>query len=198
MLSSSVLVLNRSYVPIQVTTLKHAICLLYRGIAKVVDRQFELFDFDSWQALSAAVHEEKIGIVGGVMRVPRVILLQLFDRVPSRPVRFSRANIYLRDHSTCQYCRKNYPRPELTLDHVVPVSQGGKSTWDNVVCCCLKCNLKKGGRTPVQAGMNLLKAPVRPNWSLYYRLMARPAAHDDWKPFLTLTDFSYWNVELKP
>lgn len=197
MLSSNVLVLNRSFMPIHITSLRHALCLLYRGLAKVVDRQYELFDFESWSELSVAAHEESLGLVHRAIRIPRVVLLHYYDRIPRRPVRFSRLNVYLRDHNTCQYCGRPCRRQELNLDHVIPVSQGGKTDWENVVCSCVSCNIKKGGRLADQAGMNLLRKPVKPNWSLLFRLLSKPVHYDEWKPFLNMVDFSYWNVELK-
>lgn len=197
MLSSHVLVLNRSFMPIHITSLKRALCLLYVGLAKAVDRQYELFDFASWAELGVAVHDEQIGMVNRAIRVPRVILLHFYDRVPRRPVRFSRLNIYLRDQNICQYCSRIFPRSDLNLDHVVPVSLGGKTDWENVVCSCIKCNLQKGGKLPEEAGMKLLKRPTRPNWSLLYRLLGKPVHYDEWKPFFNMVDFSYWNVELK-
>lgn len=197
MLSSNVLVLNRSFMPIHITSVRRALCLLYRGLAKVVDRQYELFDFESWAALSVAVHEEKIGMINGAIRVPRVILLHFYDRLPRRPVKFSRLNIYLRDENTCQYCGKRYSRSELNLDHIVPVSLGGKTDWENVVCSCTRCNIKKGGRLPDAAGMTLLKKPTKPHWSFFFRLLTKPVHYEEWKPFLSMVDFSYWNVELR-
>ena len=92
-----------------------------------------------------------VGIVGGVIRVPRVLLLIAYERVPKRHVRFSRFNIYARDNNTCQYCARRLPRTELNLDHVIPRSRGGLSTWENVVCSCHSCNRRKGGQTPEEA-----------------------------------------------
>ena len=150
-LNAAVLVLNRSYLPIHVTSARRAFSLLYQGLARAVNDQYETFDFESWSALSVTVHEESVGTVGGLIRVPRVILLTAFDRVPKRHVRFSRLNIYARDRSVCQYCGRRRPRSELNLDHVLPRSRGGRSTWENVVCSCVDCNRRKGGRTPEQA-----------------------------------------------
>ena len=197
MIQSSVLVLNRSYMPVHITSLKHALCLVYRGLAKVVDEQYGLHDFKSWSELSVSVHQEKIGLVNKAIRIPRVVLLHFYDRMPSRPVRFSRINVYLRDRHTCQYCGKHFATIGLNLDHVIPLSQGGKTTWENVVCSCIPCNLKKGGHSPEQAGMKLVKHPVKPQWSLLFRLFSGHTRYDEWKPFLNMVDFSYWNVELQ-
>ncbi len=196
MLSSGVLVLNRSFMPVHITSVKRAFTLLYQGIAKAVDKQYELFDFDSWADLAAAQHDETVGLVGRVIRVPRVILLIEYDRLPRRRVRFSRHNIYLRDRNNCQYCNIEFAKPELNLDHVVPRTQGGRTTWENVVCSCIECNLRKGGRTPAQAGIKLLREPIRPRWTPLLRGSPVKGAHRAWLPFLNLTDASYWNVEL--
>ena len=104
---------------------------------------------------TCAANEDSIGLVDQAIRVPRVILLLAYDRVPRRYVRFSRFNIYSRDQNRCQYCGRQFPRAELNLDHVVPRSKGGTSTWENVVCSCHRCNRLKGGRTPTEAGMRL-------------------------------------------
>lgn len=197
MLSSNVLVLNRSFMPVHITTVRHALCLLFKGVAKAVHDQYVLYDFESWQQLSARTHSEHVGLVSRSIRVPRVILLCVYDHVPNRQVRFSRINIYLRDQHTCQYCGQRFIKSELNLDHVVPVSLGGKTTWENVVCSCIKCNIKKGGRLPMQAGMKLLKKPMVPHWSWLFRLLSKPVCYAEWKPFLNMVDFSYWNVELK-
>src|SRR5437016_9671044 len=159
LLSTKVLVLNRSYLPVHVTSVKRAFALLYQGVARAVDEQYRTFDYPSWLDLAAEVHHERVGIVGGFVRVPRVLLLIAYERVPKRHVRFSRFNIYARDNNTCQYCGRRLPRTELNLDHVIPRSRGGTSTWENVVCSCHVCNRRKGGKTPDEAGMLLIVKP---------------------------------------
>jgi len=203
MTNGAVLVLNKHYQPIHVTNVKRAFSLLYLGVARVVDEEFRTFDFQSWAQLSVELGRTgQLGhdvtrTVNMALRVPRVIVLQLYDRLPKTKVRFSRNNIYLRDGSTCQYCGRTLPRIELNLDHVVPRAQGGRTSWENVVCCCISCNLAKGARTPEQAGMRLLKVPVRPRWTPTFRGGAGPVKHREWLPFLGMADASYWNVELK-
>jgi 5-methylcytosine-specific restriction endonuclease McrA len=198
MTNSAVLVLNRHYQPIHVTNVRRAFSLLYLGVARVVDPQFKTFDFESWAQLRAEVGDEDvIHTVSRVIRVPRVIVLQLYDRIPRTKVRFSRHNIYMRDGNTCQYCGQELPRVDLNLDHVVPRAQGGRTTWENVVCCCIECNLTKGARTPAQAGMKLLKQPARPRWTPTFRTNGGKVRHREWLPFLGIADASYWNVELK-
>ncbi len=144
LLNSKVLVLNRSYLPVHVTSVKRAFALLYQGVAKAVDEQYHTFDFESWADLSIEVQHERLGLVNGFIRVPRVLLLTAYERVPKRHVRFSRFNIFARDGNTCQSCHKKLPRTELNLDHVIPRSRGGMSTWENIVCSCHHCNRRKG------------------------------------------------------
>ncbi|MEN8182588.1 MAG: HNH endonuclease [Myxococcota bacterium] len=196
MLNTSVLVLNRSFLPIHITSVRRAFTLLYQGIARAVNEEYRTFDFASWSELSVARDADSVGSVRGRIRVPRVIVLTAFDRIPKRHVRFSRLNIYARDEFTCQYCGEQPPRSELNLDHVVPRSLGGKSTWENVVCSCLDCNRRKGGRTPPQARLRLRRKPLRPHWTPFVNLMLATVRYQEWRPFLNIVDASYWNTEL--
>jgi len=182
-LNSKVLVLNRSYLPVHVTSVRRALSLLYQDMAQAVDQEYRTFDFASWAALAPT--EEAIGLVNAAIRVPRVILLCAYDRMPKRQVRFSRHNVFLRDHHRCQYCARQLPRVELNLDHVVPRSRGGASAWENVVCSCHRCNRAKGGRTPAEAGMRLLRDPFRPQWTPFMVEAYRQRRHDAWMPFLS-------------
>ena len=194
MLNTSVLVLNRYYQPVHVTSVRRAFTLLYQGVAKAIDSQFRLYEFADWAALTAESHE-CIHTVNRSIRVPRVVVLSAYEYLPKGRVRFSRLNIYARDSDTCQYCGVLFTRADLNLDHVVPRSQGGRTSWENVVCSCIQCNLKKGGRTPEQAGLKLLKKPVRPRWTPFFRGAVKRVTYREWLPFLTLADASYWNVE---
>jgi 5-methylcytosine-specific restriction endonuclease McrA len=196
LLNSSVLVLNRHYQPVHVTSVKRAFSLLYLGAARVVEPDFSTFDFASWADLSIAAGHDVIHTVGRAIRIPRVIVLQMYDRLPTTKVRFSRLNIYSRDNNTCQYCTRQLPRAELNLDHVIPRARGGRTTWENVVCCCVPCNLKKGAKLVHEAGMKLARQPVRPKWTPSFRTPGGRVQHREWLPFLGLVDASYWNTEL--
>jgi 5-methylcytosine-specific restriction endonuclease McrA len=196
MLNSSVLVLNRSYLPVHVTSARRAFTLLYQGIARVVDEQYQTFDFEAWSQLAVARDAEAVGTPGGLIRIPRVIVLVAFDRLPKRHVRFSRINLMARDNFQCQYCGRRPHRAELNLDHVVPRSLGGRSMWENVVTSCVDCNRRKGGRTPRQAHLKLLRKPERPRWTPLANLMWSSVRYREWRPFLSVVDASYWNVEL--
>ena len=185
-LNSKVLVLNRSYLPVHITSLRRALTLLYCEVALAVDGEYRTFDFPSWRKLGP--HGETIGLVNRAMRVPRVILLRGFDRVPRREVRFSRFNVYARDRGQCQYCGRRFPRSELNLDHVHPRSRGGASAWENVVCSCVGCNRTKGNRTPGEAGMRLVRSPYRPQWTPFVVDTYHQRRHADWLPFLSVAE----------
>jgi 5-methylcytosine-specific restriction endonuclease McrA len=189
LLRSKTLVLNRSFLPIHVTSVRRACVLLYRGVARAVDEKYQTFDFRNWCDLQPNARDaEVLGLVGRTLPVPRVILLSTYDRVPRRHVRFSRHNVYSRDRDTCQYCARRLPRVELNLDHVVPRSQGGVSSWENVVCSCHACNRRKGGRTPEQSGLRLIRLPTRPAWTPFLADAAARGRYPQWRPFLGLPE----------
>ena len=167
--------------------------MLYQGAAKAVDAQYQTFDFNTWSDLSVELHHERIGLVDKMIRVPRVLLLIAYDRLPKKSIRFSRINIYLRDKNTCHYCGKHFDKRDLNLDHVIPRDRGGLTTWENIVCSCIRCNTKKGNRTPDEARMKLIRKPERPKWRPFAHLTFGHEHHESWKHFV---DFAYWNVEL--
>jgi len=167
-LDEKVLVLNRSYQAVQVTTVQRAICHLVKGTAKVITPDWTTHTLEEWIEASRfytngngkMIHSPSLSFLA-----PDAIYLVTFDRLPRVEVVFSRANLLIRDRYTCQYCGKSVKNPkDRTIDHILPRSRGGKTTWDNVVLCCRKCNLKKGDRTPEEAGMKLLSKPRAPRW----------------------------------
>jgi 5-methylcytosine-specific restriction endonuclease McrA len=186
MLETSVLVLNRSYLPIHVTSARRAFSLIYQQVARPVNRAFQTFDFDEWRRLEVN-GDGAVGTPSGRIRVPRVIVLTRYDRIPRRHVRYSRVNVFARDKYTCQYCGGQPPRSQLNLDHVVPRSLGGRTTWENVVASCVDCNRRKGGRTPQQARLRLLRKPMRPRWTPLMSLSIHNA-HEEWRPFLGIVE----------
>ncbi len=196
-LNENVLVLNRLWQAINVCTVERAFMLLYMGHAEVVVEDggnFQTFDFHEWREFSQGHHgEDVVHTVSFKIRVPRVILLLFFDRLPHKEVKFTRHNIFERDHNMCQYCGKRFDRRELNLDHVIPRDRGGTTTWENIVCACIPCNTRKANRTPTEAGMHLIKKPKRPKWRPFVNFTIATVAHDSWKHFL---DLAYWNVEL--
>ena len=188
MLNSSVLVLNRSYLPIHVTSVRRAFAMVYQDLARVVDDRYEIFDFESWRRTATSGDCDVIGTPSGWIRVPRVILLRVYDRIPKRHLRYSRANVFARDKFTCQYCGVKPPRSELNLDHVIPRSLGGRPTWENVVCSCVDCNRHKGGRTPEQARIGLLRTPTKPRWTPLTNIAVSRVHYEEWTPFLSVID----------
>lgn len=171
-------------------------CMLYIGSARALNADYQQFDFGSWSALTAELGDDTIGATNRRLLVPRIVVLQIYDRIPIGRIRFSRQNIFLRDDNTCQYCEKQLERRQLNLDHVTPRSQGGKTTWDNVVASCFACNHKKGGRTPAQAQMRLVRRPRKPKWSELARTPKPRVVYREWIPFLDPVDATYWNTEL--
>ena len=187
------LVLNRNWQPVNVATVARALVLLWNESARVVDpADYRLYDWADWSRLDPARGEAFIQAVRQRLRVPEVIVLAGYDRLPEAAVSFSRRNIFKRDHYTCQYCGVQPGGNELTIDHVVPKSRGGASTWDNCVLACVDCNKRKADRSLAQAGLKLRKPPVRPNWQpLYARHAVRIAS---WSKFISE---AYWNVTLE-
>ena len=182
-LALPVLVLNRFYEPVQVTSAKRAFVLLYGGTAMALE-DGELYDFDAWLRRPTEQHPA-VPVVSGAIKVPRVVHLGRYDKRPRNVVRLSRRNVMLRDAHQCQYCGKRPPVRDLNIDHVVPRSRGGGDSWANLVTSCKACNLKKGARSPDDAGMRLLRAPVRPRWSCVARIMlGHGSADPSWAPFL--------------
>ncbi len=110
-----------------------------------------------------------------------------------KPFRFNRRNLFARDGNLCQYCGNTFPTSELSLDHVMPRSRGGEASWENIVCACVECNVRKGGRTPTEAGMKLIRQPQKPKRSPLLALKLGNPKYESWKTFL---DNAYWDVDL--
>lgn len=202
-LNLSVLTLNRLYMAVRVVPARRALMLLYANLAEVIavdDGSYAAYDFENWLQVSLARHQfeperhDWIRTVRFQIAVPRVIRLLNYDKVPSSTVKLNRRNLFARDSNRCQYCGKRFPTSELSLDHVTPRSQGGGNSWENIVCACVRCNVRKGGRTPDQAGMKLIAKPRRPARSPVLTIKLSDSKYASWKQFL---DFAYWNVELK-
>jgi len=169
-----VLLLNISYEPIKVIDWQKAITMLFLGKVEVIEE-----------------YGQKIHSVSFTIKLPSVVRLLKVVKRNKKPVKFSRQNIYARDRYKCQYCRTKFPPEDLTYDHVLPKSRGGKTEWTNIVTCCIDCNRKKGGRTPREASMKLIKKPVMPAWVPAVRLtIGFTYVPQTWREYL------YWNVEL--
>ncbi len=197
-LNQHVLVLNRLWQAVNICTARRALTLVFEGHAQVVlsddEGVFQTFSFNQWRDLSAQdPRGETIATVSFKIRVPRVILLVMFDRLPKKEVKFTRHNIFERDRNTCQYCGQVFERKDLNLDHVIPRDRGGPTSWENIVCSCIPCNTQKANRTPQEAGLHLIRKPKRPKWRPFVQVNFTLHRHDSWKHFI---DLAYWNVEL--
>lgn len=177
------LVLNRNWQPVSVTTVARALVMLWNDIARMVEpEEFRLYNWSDW-----AGHEPPPGVLCVRaarlrLRVPEVVCLAHYDRLPSTAVTFSRRNVAKRDHYTCQYCGAQPGAEDITVDHVVPRAQGGASSWTNCVAACIRCNARKADRTPETAGMKLRKRPIRPAWKPFYA--AQGARIESWSRFI--------------
>lgn len=170
------LLLNASYEPLHVVSWKKAISLLFSGKVEVL-----------------AEYDREIRSVSFSIKLPSVVRLLRYIRIKKNlnQVKFSRINIYTRDDFSCQYCGHRFSTDDLTFDHVIPAALGGDKCWENIVTCCFRCNHRKGGRTPQQAGMTLIRHPRAPRGlgAITFTINFRNAP-DSWR------DYLYWNVEL--
>ena len=187
------LVLNRNWQPVAVATVAKALVKVWNDTARIIDpADYRQYAWADWSRLAPADGEPFIQTRWLRLRVPEVVTLTQYDRMPANAVTFSRRNVFKRDRYTCQYCGRQPGSEELTIDHVLPRSQGGVSSWDNCVLACVDCNHTKADRTPEQARMALRRQPHRPLWKPLY------AAHgvriESWSRFLSE---AYWNVELE-
>ena len=176
------LVLNRHWQPITFMPVQTAIVTVMRDMASVLDVQdYLLVSFEEWVELGRET-ERAIRTPSRTIAAPEVIVLKRYGERPPRRVVFNRPNLYKRDEFTCQYCGVALPPTDLTIEHVMPRSRGGATSWENCVAACETCNARKADRTPKEAGMKLRTVPTRPEWSLKLRAPAvtRPA----WEPFL--------------
>lgn len=201
----SVLVLNRLYMAVHVVNVRRAICLLFRDLAEVIHIEagrYVNYDFVSWREISQLKLQfeecdpgsDWLQSVHFAVEIPRVIRLLSYDKAPRHGMRFNRRNVFARDGNRCQYCGQRFSTSELSLDHVLPRSQGGDMAWENIVCCCVACNSRKGGRTPQQAGMQLIREPKRPRRNPLLQGKLRNPKYESWKAFLS---DAYWSVDLK-
>ena len=192
-LTRPTLVLNRNWQPVGVAPVARSLVMVWNETARFVDpADYQLYDWHDWTELVPENDELFIQTVNHRLKVPEVITLTRFDRVPHNTVAFCRRNIFKRDRYTCQYCGSQPGASELTIDHVIPRSRDGKTDWENCVLACVKCNSRKADRTPEEAHMRLLHQPVRPRWKPLYA--SRGVRIDSWSKFVSE---AYWNIELQ-
>lgn len=169
-----VLLLNATFEPLKLIDWKRAMRLLTLGKVEVLEQ-----------------YEREIHAVTFAIKLPSVLRLFRFVRYRKKEIKFSRVNIYARDGFRCQYCGEKSESEDLTFDHVVPKRYGGKTEWTNIVTSCFRCNRAKGGGTLREAGLKLLKKPIKPDWVPFIMItIAVKTVPDSWR------DYLYWNVEL--
>jgi 5-methylcytosine-specific restriction endonuclease McrA len=185
-LALPVLVLNRLFQPVRITTVRRAMRLLYTGTAQALDSDGELHDWVRWLDLPVRDGvDDVLPVIAGTLRVPRIVHLRRYARLRRPHVRLTRRNLMLRDAFVCQYCSERRSVAELDIDHVVPRSRGGEDSWTNLVTACQPCNRRKGRRTPSEASMPLLRNPRAPRWSHVVQLLVTtPQRYEEWEPFL--------------
>ncbi len=193
-----VLVLNRLWQAVNVCSVERAMALLCTGHAQVVYEEaghYHTFSFGEWCDFTQAHDgDDVVRTISIRIRIPKIILLLFFDRIPKKDVKFTRNNLFERDKNTCQYCGKKFERKDLNIDHVIPRQFGGKTTWENIVCSCIACNSHKANRLPHEAHLRLIRKPSRPKWRpIISTMLDKQPRHPAWKHFL---DVAYWNVEL--
>ena len=184
LLNAPVLVLNRYYQAVRLTTVRRALMMMYVGAAKALGAEYETYDFGAWEATTRGGETEMIRTSSGQLRAPRLLVLSRYGRLPAASLRLSRRNILLRDKFTCQYCGAQPPLGDMDVDHVIARSRGGQSTWNNLVAACRNCNLRKSNSTPEEAGMTLLNKPYRPSWTAAMELATVTQYFTEWEPFL--------------
>jgi 5-methylcytosine-specific restriction endonuclease McrA len=202
-LDAKVLVLNKVFLAVRVISARRAFSMLVRDLAEVIhveNGHYINYNFESWAEVSEFARKlepEKHDWVRTVrldIAVPRVIRLLGYDRLPAQTVKLNRRNLFARDRNQCQYCGHHFSTSDLSIDHVKPRSLGGGDTWENLVCACIRCNARKGGRTPDGASMRLIRKPIMPRRNPLIAIRLGQDRYQSWKAFL---DNAYWSVELK-
>jgi hypothetical protein len=180
----AVLVLNKNFIPYYITNLRHTFSLLFRESAKILTENFETVSIWEWLEIEPKDGEEYISTVSRKIKIPKIIVADTdIDPKISKP-KVSRLGIFIRDGFTCQYCGKKFSPKNLTIDHVIPRSRGGRTEWLNVVTSCVSCNLKKGDRTPEEAGLILIREPRQPTINIINAREIDLKFYPQWEPYL--------------
>lgn len=185
-----VLVLNKGWMPNSITPVKKAISKVAAEMAKILDPEtYGMYSFEEWLLFKVGEDEPFIQTANLKVKIPEIIVLTDYDRVPQREVKLTRRNLLIRDNYTCQYTGVKINMQNATADHVIPRSKGGATSWDNLVMCCLDINAKKADKTLKESGLTLLKKPVKPKWSPVYARFARLASSNvpsSWSKFIKI------------
>jgi 5-methylcytosine-specific restriction endonuclease McrA len=192
-LKYQVLVLNRLWQPVNIIGVERAFSLLLQDHAQVIytgDESFRMMDSAAWLELSEQETPEDteayVQTVRLRIRVPKVLLLRSYDKLPVQEVKFTRENLFERDDYRCQYCGNHFESVHLNMDHVIPRDRGGRTSWENIVTSCIKCNSRKANRLPHQANMHLIRKPERPRWRPFVSSLIGQNYDSAWDHFINL------------
>lgn len=191
-LNRPTLVLNKSWQPVTVRNVVKSLTKVINGRARVVDPYtYATYDWEQWVDLEPEDGELCIRAIDLRVKVPEVIVSTTYNKMPRIKVTFNRRNIFIRDDQTCQYCGSRLKSEKITIDHIVPKSMGGRTSFDNCVIACSGCNTRKANRTPAEAGMKLLKQPKTPRWIPTFESIR---VLSSWENFLSDV---YWRTIMK-
>ena len=191
LLNDPTLVLNRGWSVVGLATVRDALSMMFRGRAKAVcPESFLTYDFASW-IIEGSMGNGSVRTPTLHVPVPEIVTLQEFNKPVRLKVPFTRANLYKRDRYQCQYCGKRPGKGKLTIDHVLPKSLGGISSWENCVLACKQCNSKKANKTCARAGMKPRKKPTVPPWDMSIPFLVPKKIRASWKHFI---EAKQWNV----
>lgn len=182
-LKEHVLVLNASWMPICVTTVRQALIMVYKKNASVVcPHTYELYNFDTW-IIQPSNGQSYVRTATHKIKIPSTIKLTTYSKIPPRTIPFTRRNLLKRDDATCQYCGESPRKSKLSVDHIIPRSRGGHTNWSNCVIACKKCNARKGSRMLYETNMKLIRKPFAPRFGKFF-----PGVNFNphWKRFLTV------------
>ena len=201
MKDSTVLVLNKSWIAVNQASLRRAISLVYKDLARIVSTEdYSTYSFEDWLETNGNGGHRTIRTVNFEFRVPEVIVLTLYGGIPRKDAVLTRKAIFERDNNTCQYCGRRKRKDNLTIDHVIPKSRGGGEQWDNLVLACLDCNARKRNKAPEEAGMKLLRKPAKPRWLPHLGLGPAALKRPEWRKFIDANCWeseSTWSAELE-
>lgn len=184
---TDVLVLNKSYIPIHIVDWRKAMSLIFQETAKPLDRDLIIYDYEEWYLFSKdhISHDyPKIHTVNKQIAIPEIIILKTYDRLPQRDVKYSRQTLFERDGYKCYLCNNIFERRNLTIDHVIPRSKGGKTTWENTITCCKSCNGIKSDKLLNQLNLKPFFMPKKPKWISPLNFSQKKQTLKSWDKFM--------------
>lgn len=207
LMKNPILILNKSWIPVRVSTFRRALKKVCNERARFVDHEsYCLFYWGEWLDKFSMSHKQSLysnyPVIKGInfsVRQPEVVVCNIYNNIPKTNLKLTRRNLLVRDNFRCQYCGTRVGSREATIDHVMPRSRGGLNTWKNLVISCIKCNVSKGNKTPQETGILLRTTPKKPRWNPLYALLnkKRPKSWDKFINTDKWNEIGYWDVELK-